>query len=328
MNTRSLTSVVIPTYNRGLSTIGAVKSVLAQTYRPLEILVVDDGSTDGSIDLVEQFLRSIAHVDAEVTLLRQENRGPGCARNAGIAMARGAYIAFLDSDDTWHPEKLEQQMDALHRFSGCGACCTDTRCINSAGRDESAFRVCGLKHGQSVGIESDAVRLLARSFCGFFLSSLLASTELVRGVGGFDPNVVFAEDRDLYFRLSLVTPLVYVDEQLACADRTPSPADSSDRPWDQFEVRLRGHQCMYEKWLLLGGALSPEIHRIVLDNLRATHSEWANWHLENQRYGEARREVSKAIRYNISSRMTVKWALTWTAPAVAARVFGRSRSYL
>ncbi len=328
MDTNPLISVVIPTYNRPYPTIAAVESVLAQTYRPLEMVVVDDGSTDGSADLVEQFLRSRSGGDADVVFIRQRNQGPSCARNSGIAQARGGYIAFLDSDDTWETEKLEQQLSALRRFSGCGACYTDTRCVDSAGRGESAFRRGGVLPTQSAGIERDAVRLLAKSFCGFFVSSLLVSADLVRCVGGFDPEVSFAEDRDFYFRLSLLTKLAYLDQQLVNADRTSSPTGSSCRPWDQVEVRLRGHERMYLKWLQLGSALSPEIRRIVLENLMATHCHWANWHLENKRYSQARREVSKAIRYSISPKMTAKWVLTWTAPAVAARVSAKSGLYL
>ncbi len=328
MDIKPLISVVIPTYNRAHSTIAAVESVLAQTYWPLEIVVVDDGSTDGSGDRVMQSLHSCLNADADIAFLRQENQGPSRARNAGIAKARGKYIAFLDSDDTWAAEKLELQIDTLRRIGNCSACYTDTRCIDRGSRGNSAFHQFGAQPAQSVGIEYDAVRRLARSFCGFFLSSLLVSTDLVRCAGGFDPEVIFAEDRDFYFRLSLLTPLAYVNQQLVSADRRPSPVGSSCRPWDQVEVRLRGHQRMYEKWLQLGSALSPEIRRIVLENLMATHCHWANWHLENRRYSQARREVSKAIRYSISPKMTAKWVLTWTAPAVAARVSAKSGLYL
>jgi glycosyltransferase involved in cell wall biosynthesis len=328
MDTKPLTSVVIPTYNRAQATIAAVESVLTQTYRPLEILVVDDGSTDESADIIAQFVRTRSGGDADIVFFRQHNQGPSGARNAGIARARGEYIAFLDSDDRWAPAKLDLQMNVLCRFSECGACFTDTRCVNGAGGSESAFRQFGAQSTQRVGIERDATRLLARSFCGFFVSSLIATSELVRRVGGFDPEVSFAEDRDFYFRLSLSTSLAYVDEQLVCADRRPSPVDSSCRPWDHAEVRLRGHQRMYEKWLRLGGVLTPEVRRIILDNLRATHCDWANWHLENKRYSQARREVTRAIRYSISPKMTAKWVLTWTAPGVAARVSGKPGTYL
>lgn len=328
MASAPLISVVIPTYNRCQATQAAVESVLAQTWRPLQVIVVDDGSNDGSADELKAICDHLSSPGVEVTLIRQNNQGPSLARNAGLKCALGRWVAFLDSDDSWLPEKLERQMRVLEQFAECGGCFTDARYLNSAGMDESTFRLFGRHYGQPSGIDWDAPGLLARSFCGFFLSTLLVSTEIVRRIGGLDAEVGFAEDRDLYFRLALVTPLAYLDEPLVRTDRSPSPAGSTCRPWDKVEVRLQGHQRMYEKWLGLGTALPREIRRIVKRELQSTHCHWANFHLENRQYGRARHAVSRAIRYKISPKMSVKWALTWTAPALAARISGKSSSYL
>src|SRR5256885_2165082 len=101
-----LVSVVIPIYN-GLKYLDrAVASVLAQTYQPIEIILVDDGSTDGSWEW-------IASYGSQVRPIRQKNAGVGCARNTGIEHARGDLIAFLDQDDWWMPEKAARQVQAF-----------------------------------------------------------------------------------------------------------------------------------------------------------------------------------------------------------------------
>lgn len=103
-------SVIIPTYNRARSLQRAAQSVLEQTFRDIELLIVDDGSNDDTAQVVE------ALSDSRVRYLRQkENRGACAARNAGIRAARGVYIAFQDSDDVWHPEKLAAQLEQLLR---------------------------------------------------------------------------------------------------------------------------------------------------------------------------------------------------------------------
>lgn len=101
--TRPLVSCVVPVYN-GEAYLGeAIDSILAQTWRPLEIIVVDDGSTDDSAAVAEAY-------GAKVRVIRQANAGCATARNAGLAAATGEFVAFLDADDLWHPEKLQRQM--------------------------------------------------------------------------------------------------------------------------------------------------------------------------------------------------------------------------
>ncbi|HWP47773.1 MAG TPA: glycosyltransferase family A protein [Candidatus Limnocylindrales bacterium] len=102
--TASLVSVIIPVYNGERYLSEAIKSVLAQTYRPIEIIVVDDGSTDESARVAQQF---------PVRYCFQLHQGPGAARNHGVEQARGEFLAFLDADDVWMPEKLTRQMTTL-----------------------------------------------------------------------------------------------------------------------------------------------------------------------------------------------------------------------
>jgi len=325
MTNKPLVSVVIPTYNRRQQTIAAIESVLAQTYPRFEIIVVDDGSTDGSGEVIDRFV-SQTKGSRQILFFSQPNQGASVARNTGIAKARGEYIAFLDSDDSWVPEKLEWQVQALEQLEKeCSVCFTDARLVNSSGMDVSSFRVHGRHYEQTIGIDRNAAKLLAESFSGFWVSSLLVRTDLVRQIGGFSTDISFVEDRDLHFRLSLVTSIAYVNKQLIRTDRNPSPPGSTCRPWDKAEVQFRQQRFMLEKWLKMDAALSPDLRRIVERNLGALHSHWTNWYLENGRYREARQAVSRAVRHKITLGTTVKWALTWLAPPIARSLAPKTR---
>jgi glycosyltransferase involved in cell wall biosynthesis len=325
MSYKPFISVVIPTYNRGQQTIVAIESVLSQTYPNFEIIVVDDGSTNGSGGVIQRFI-SQTNGDHQILFLSQPNQGASIARNTGIAKARGEYIAFLDSDDLWVPEKLKWQVQAFEQLKNmCGVCFTDARLVNNSGMDISSFQIYGKHYEQTVGIDRGVTISLVNSFSGFWVSSLLVRADIIRQIGGFSPDISFVEDRDLHFRLSLRTSIAYVNKQLIRTDRNPSPPGSTCRPWDKREVQFQQQQYMFEKWLKLGPVLPPDVRRIVRRNLGALHSHWANWHLENLRYREARQAVSRAVKHKIAPGTMVKWALTWLAPALARRITPKTR---
>jgi hypothetical protein len=112
-----LVSVVVPTYNRAHYLPEVLDSVLGQEYRPIELIVVDDGSTDGTSECVESWCQSDASKELEVRYIRQENQGAPVARNRGLIESNGEYIQFLDSDDILHPRKLDIQVAALCEYS-------------------------------------------------------------------------------------------------------------------------------------------------------------------------------------------------------------------
>jgi glycosyltransferase involved in cell wall biosynthesis len=314
-------SVVIPTHDRSQQVNAALESVLAQTYRELEVIIIDDGSTDGTEEIIQGLVSKEADRGKPIRYFFQANQGPSVARNKGIEQAHGEWIAFLDSDDTWLPEKLELQVEALEQFEGkCGACFTDARLVDDLGMDASSFRSFGIHFDQTVGIASGAVPSIAEAFCGFWLSTLLVRTNLARQIGKFDPKIHSGEDRDFYFRLALVTPLAYIDKQLVRVDRSSSLPGSTNRPWDKWQVRLHSHQLMYEKWLGLSAVLPAEVRKTIQRNLRSTHSHWANWYLTHERYSEARQAVSAALGYEFTSKLAFKWIITCLAPSFARRL--------
>lgn len=320
-----LVSVVIPTYNRARQTIAAIESILGQTYRHFEVIVVDDGSTDDSRQSLKRFI-SQKRAPNPILLFSQCNRGVSIARNAGIARAKGEYIAFLDSDDQWTPDKLEWQLRAVERYRGeCRVCFTDARLVNDTGMDLSSFDVHRRHYKTTIGIDRSAAISLARSFSGLWVSTLVVCADTLKQIGGFAPDLKFAEDRDLHFRLSLVTSVAYVNKQLVVSDRTPSPSGSTCRPWDSVELQFRQQQLMYERWLSMDEMLPANIRKVIERTLGALHSQRANWLLENERYSEAREAVCTAVRYKAMPGTMLKCAMTWLSPALTRRLVPATR---
>lgn len=125
----SLLSVIVPTFNRAYCVARSIDSALSQTWRNVEVVVVDDGSTDGTPDLMKQRYGG----DTRVRYIRQENTGVSGARNTALRLAQGDYIAFLDSDDLWSPWKAELQIRCLEALPGVGMVWTDMEAVDESG---------------------------------------------------------------------------------------------------------------------------------------------------------------------------------------------------
>ena len=123
----SQVSVIIPTFNRVHTLRRAIDSVIAQTYEAYSIVVVDDGSTDGTSEMINELY-------PQLIFIKQDNRGVSAARNTGIKSIDAEWIAFLDSDDEWLPEKLERQMNTLNKNSAMNICHTDEIWIRNGKR--------------------------------------------------------------------------------------------------------------------------------------------------------------------------------------------------
>jgi glycosyltransferase involved in cell wall biosynthesis len=215
-------SVVIPTFNRARLLPRAVESVLAQTQPPTEIIVVDDGSTDDTAEVLESW-------SSEITVLRQENRGVSAARNRGIQAARGDWIALLDSDDEWRPQKMARQLAALSESPDLRICHTDEVWIR-AGRRVNPRQ----KHAKHGGwIYRHCLPL-----CAISPSSVLMHRFMLDDVGLFDEDLPACEDYDLWLRVCARYPVLYVDEPLVVKYGGHDDQLSS-RVWglDRFRIR-------------------------------------------------------------------------------------------
>ena len=265
------------------------------------MIVVDDGSTDGSGEVVEQIRSAESSGRVLRQVFRSEESGASAARNTRNQRSAGEYIGFLDSDDIWLPEKLEWQIKALDQFKNqCAACVTDARLVNQRGPRSKRFETQGRHYPQTIGIDRDATKSLAQSFCFGYLPCWSGRTRFGR-LEASTRRSPSSKTATYFFRLSLVTSIAYVNKLLIQTDRTPSPTGSICRPWDNKEFQFRHQQQMLESWLAIGIRLIPEVRKIVEQALGSLHSHCANWHLENSRYAEARHSVASAVRYRLES---------------------------
>lgn len=287
-------SVVIPTYNRAAKVRNAIESVLAQTVSDREVIVVDDGSSDGTG-------RSLQEVFGDqIRYYAQANQGASVARNKGIAEARGQWIAFLDSDDVWEKDKLDWQFKALERFAPqCGGCYTDVRFINHP-ETRTMFQMAeeSDQHEGMIGVNTDVLKLLVRpGGAGMVvcLSSFLARADVARATGGFDPKLLFSQDSEFLFRLALLTRFCYVNLPLVRFDRSPAELRhvgvSSD--WNKLDFFLQDSQLRLEKLLHLTEGLPPKVRKVIREQLGSVHSGWTNWYLETGQHQKAREAVSE-----------------------------------
>ena len=201
-------SVVIPAYNAELWIEETLKSVLNQTYRNLEIIVVDDGSSDATVDVV----RAMVEVDARIALVSQENGVVGSARNHGIRLASGAYVAPLDADDLWHPDKIEKQ---LQRFTECanqGEPVGMVYCWSQSIDEGSRLLRTGTRAKPIEGHVFD--QLCLENFVGNG-SSPLIDAALLRQVGGYQEQMpAGCEDWTLYLSIAHESAFGAVPEYL------------------------------------------------------------------------------------------------------------------
>ena len=189
-----LISVVIPLYNKELSISGTLRSVLAQTYPDYEIIVVNDGSTDTSAEVVRQMMLE----DNRIRLIEQSNAGVSAARNTGILNAHGEYIAFLDADDLWTSDYLETLDKLIHDFPDAGLYCIGYWAIQDS----------QIPNGLSSLIqENDRVRgWVDNPWSGntdLFAGSSSSSKDRLIRVGLFDTRMTHGEDLDLFWRMVL-----------------------------------------------------------------------------------------------------------------------------
>ena len=191
-------SVILPTYNRKHTLQRSIGSILNQTYRPSEIIIIDDGSSDGSSELIESDYPNIR-------LIKQSNSGVSSARNKGIKNSKGQWIALLDSDDEWLPDKLEKQVQSLKEYSEYLFCHTNEIWIRRGVRVNQ-----GKKHQKYGGYIFDK----CLDICRISPSSSLFHKSILEDAGLFDESLRVCEDYDLWLRITAKYPILFLDELL------------------------------------------------------------------------------------------------------------------
>lgn len=232
---KPIVSVIIPAFNRADSIAEAVTSVSDQTFEDLEIIVVDDGSTDATRAVVEGLSDGRIHYVAH-----DENKGANAARNTGVRLARGRYVAFQDSDDRWHPEKLARQIAACTSSAAKVCFCAFNRHVGS---------VCAKVPKDSYRIPSGLSDLQRQVLRGSFIScqTLVIDRDLVLSVGAFDESLQRLQDWELCLRLSQATPVYYLDEALVDVILSGDSISADVRKYEQSaEQILDRHRALFE----------------------------------------------------------------------------------
>jgi glycosyltransferase involved in cell wall biosynthesis len=268
-------SVIIPTCNRRRMLREAVSSVLAQTHAAGELIIVDDGSTDGTIEDLRcgELARvlSAAPSTCRIVIERTPQRGPGAARNRGAALATAEYVAFLDSDDLWAPDKLRRQLAYMRMHPEYPLAQTQELWMRDGRRVNS-----GQRHQKRAGnIFEPSLHL-----CLIRCSATMMRAALFREMGGFDEKMRACEDYDLWLRI-LARYRVGLLDELLVTRRAGHPDQLSARPaLDRFRIRALIK-------LLAGCELPPELEKAVAEVLAEKCAIYGSGLKRRGRMGEA-----------------------------------------
>jgi glycosyltransferase involved in cell wall biosynthesis len=277
-------SVIIPAYNSERYIADAVKSALAQTCPPHEIIVVNDGSTDGTARVLEAFGRCVRHI-------YQDNRGEPAARNTGMRAATGEYIAFLDADDLWVAEKLELQMAYFAAHPGCDFVFSDMSTFDDSGIIDA-----------SVKVRFNITFPSGNIFRALFRETLFGSGSVVfrraslEKVGYFDEDFLVGSDYEMWLRMArhcevgvVDKPLLLYRQHAQMSTRGLGRAMRNGVPWEVEALK---------KVLRLYPAAEEELGReMVSRRFSKTYADTAHTWLQLGDHKQARRLFRKAIEY-------------------------------
>ena len=238
-------SVIIPTYNRCWILKEAIDSVLSQEYTDFEIIVVDDGSNDATAALLSAY-------GDQITTIYQGNSGVSAARNAGILMAKGKYVAFLDSDDMWLPEKLSCQVDFFQSHAEAVICQTDEIWIRNGVRVNPKNR-----HKKPSGMIFEP----SLQLCLVSPSAVMIKKSLFDAVGLFNEAFPACEDYDLWLRIGLYYPIYLIERHMVVKRGGHDDQLSRNPGLDRYRIQaivkiLENHQ------------LTSPYHRAAVDVLK------------------------------------------------------------
>jgi glycosyltransferase involved in cell wall biosynthesis len=259
-------SVIIPTFNRARYLAEAVDSVLAQPFRDYELIVVDDGSTDET----PQLLTGYGHA---IRVLRQDNQGVSAARNAGLVVARGELIAFLDSDDLWLPGKLYRQVEFFSLHPDALICQTEEIWVKNGHRVNP-----GRRHRKRGGMIFEP----SLELCLVSPSAVMMRRELFDRVGNFDESLPACEDYDLWLRVSSRFPVELIETPLII--KRGGHADQLSRGWGLDRFRIASIMN-----LLRGDFLTDEQRQAARQVLQRKCAVYAGGCRKRGRWAEAER---------------------------------------
>ena len=269
-------SVIIPTHNRAGFLAQAIDSVLSQTYANFELIVVDDGSTDETQELLASYGKPLIS-------LRQENRGPAAARNTGISAARHPLLAFLDSDDQFTRHKLTLQVAAME---------TQPELLISHTQETWIRNGQHLNQKKRHAKESGDIFARSLDLCVVGMSTVMARRELFDRVGLFDESFPCCEDYELWLRASVAHPFLLVDAPL-----TVKHGGREDQVSVQFKTGMDRFRIRAMEKLLANTTLTPAQSRLAREELVRKAVLYGNGCLKHGHLEEGRRALALAAQH-------------------------------
>ncbi|TAN51562.1 MAG: glycosyltransferase family 2 protein [Rhodospirillales bacterium] len=308
---RDSVSIIIPAYQSAATIRYALASVAAQTVKPLEAIVIDDGSSDGSTDIAEAMRGEMNGID--LVVIRQTNKGAGAARNAGCRIAKGEWLAFLDADDAWLPEKLERSLAHAEGASLIAHDFIEVKGSAETYRDST-------RHFKAAADPFAA--LMLRGFIP--TSTVLAKRQDVLEVGGFEESLPAAQDYDLWLKLleRPGTRLRMFPEALTRYAVNPGGITS------QVERRLDCSLRVLERHV---ESLRHNVERIVFLRILIVHYEAFSAYLSQGRWGQALLVLAKTPARLVSALIPAQFwmmsALAWMAFVMGFYYFDNAGYY-
>jgi glycosyltransferase involved in cell wall biosynthesis len=290
-------SAVIPAHNCARFLPQAIDSALAQEGAAVEVVVVDDGSTDATPDVLASYA-------GRIVAIRQPNRGPSAARNAGIAASTGELVAFLDADDTWERGKTRAQVAYLEHHPACALVFCDAYLMDEAGHHLRPLLGARAR-------EVPTGRCLRELFQGNFvlIPGVMVRRSVLDRTGGFDESLRNAEDYDLWLRIAEIAEIGLVPEPLAAWRKREGQASR------QRDAMLRGEVRVLEKALARSPALRADARR----RLARLQDESGWFDLAEGRRGSALRKFLRALRHDPTWEKPYRHLLATALAAVGVR---------
>lgn len=291
------TSVIIPTYNSARFLPGAIDSVLEQTYKDFEIIVVDDGSTDNTQDVVAPYLDRI-------TFLKVENGGPSKARNRAIRESSGEYVAFLDADDIWYPEKLERQMIIFSGNQHCSLVHADASYKRTYNLKEDRTWLGNKKYVKTGWVFSELL-----TECFIMLSSVIVKRDCLERAGLFNENLKWWEGYDLWIRIAFENQIGMVNAPLYFRRIHESNLFYSE-PINEVVALIT----IMKKWDNEALKLAEADRQIINQRLRTQYGRLSLFYSAQGLHDEARQALKKSLARGLSLTGVASLGLSMLPP--------------